>query len=187
MQTPAAKKAAKNAGKKQSKDATPGPDSGSALDSLQQLLSKQGRAAATSSVQEQPAGTSDTGGGGATSAINQAQSQPTQTAGTAALDAAALKKELHEKLTKTQASQDALPDSPEFQTIRMQIEAERESYKESLKALRPVGSRLDSAKQSLKTMRENAEVLRQAQLWCQGIGCGYKHLRRLLHHRTWIR
>jgi len=44
----------------------------------------------------------------------------------------------------------------------MQIEAERESYKESLKALRPVGSRLDSAKQSLKTMRENAEVLRQA-------------------------
>ena len=112
----------------------------------------------------------DTGGGGATSAINQAQSQPTQTAGTAAQNAgattapnaAALKKELHEKLTKTQASLDALPDSPEFQTIRMQIEAERETYKESLKALRPVGSRLDSAKQSLKTMRENAEVLRQA-------------------------
>ena len=179
VQTPAAKKAAKDedGGKKQSKDAALGADSGSALKNLQQLLTEQGRAAAASTVQDHL-----TGGGtdsGVGSASTQAQSPPTSAAGTTAQSAwgpatahsskaptgqsaTALKKELHEKLSQTESALKALPDSPEFQTVRMQIEAERETYKESLRSLRPVGSRLDSAKQSLTTMRSNAEVLRQA-------------------------
>lgn len=168
------KNGSKAAGRKSSKDSTHGTqtDSSSAIKDIRQLLSGGGTDQATGS-----GSSSSTGPNRQTRTTNWAGVEQPQAWGSAAWErvdqplpaqaapppqAAPDRKDIQSKLNQTNAALTNLPQTPEFDTIRMQIEAEQESYKEMLRGMRPVGSRLDSAKQSLQKMRANAEVLRQA-------------------------
>ena len=156
-------------GQQQSSSANSSQPASAALDEIKNLLQASAIATAPSQTAAQQQGGQWSRGGTASSSVTtpgsttptMAQQQNAQAAQGGNL-APKDRKELVTKLKSLESAMAQLPDGEGFQTIKDQMESERQAIKRTLDHAKPLGSRQDRCRRALAQAKTSVALLQEA-------------------------